>query len=263
MRIKMIVTDLDGTFLYEDESLPRESIGIINRCREKGVLFVVATSRSMESAKRITDMLNPDAIISSGGANAICGDNIVYDAMLSAEDSDKLIKKCINDKEVEFIRVVGEEIDLTNNSRIGFGEMEFGHYIKTDFQVIPKQRISKITICSPNIEHINEMFKNEKQCCVIASYSEKNYHKLAHSKATKEDALLEVTKHFGLSFKDILSFGDDISDMNMLYYSEIGVAVHNAKKCVKDVADYICDSNDKQGVINYLSDNFESLFGGV
>lgn len=263
MKIKMIVTDLDGTLLYNDESLPEESINVINRCREKGALFVIATSRSISSLKRIIDMLRPDAIISSGGANAICGNNIIYDAMFTEEDSNILIKQCISDREIEYIRVIGEKIDLTNNPSIDFGEMEYGHYKRTDFKVIPKQRISKITICSSNIEHVSEKFKMDKRCCVIISYSGNNYHKLAHSKATKEDALLEVAKHFGLGFKDILSFGDDTSDINMLCRSEIGVAVSNAKQNVKDVANDICDSNDNKGVIKYLSDNFGFLFGGV
>ena len=263
MRIKMIVTDLDGTFLYSDETLPQESIDIINRCREKGVLFVVATSRSIASAKDITDVLKPDAIITSGGAEAICGDKVIYDAVFSVEDSEAIIKKCISDRKIEYIRVTGAQYDLTNNPAVGPSEMEYGHYKKTDFQVIPKQRICKITICSSNIEHINEMFEEDEQCCVITSYSGESFHKLSHSKATKEDALAEVAKYFGVRFKDILSFGDDTSDVNMLRFSEIGVAVDNAKQHVKDVADCICDSNDKRGVINYLVDNFEYLFDEV
>lgn len=259
MRIKMIITDLDGTLLYSDETLPKESIDIVNRYKEKGVLFVVATSRSIASAKKITDALNPNAIISSGGAKAICGENIIYDAEFSVEDSEAIIKKCISDRNIEFIRIIGENLDLTNNPSVGFGEMEYGHYIKTDFSEIPKQKVSKITICCPDIEHIKKLFEGDEQCCLITSYSGKSYHKLSHAKATKEDAIEEVAKYFGVSFEDIMSFGDDTSDVNMLKLSKIGVAVGNAKPHVKDVADYVCGSNDEQGIINYLKDNFETL----
>lgn len=232
MRIKMIVTDLDGTLLYSDETLPQESVDIISYCRERGGLFVVATSRSIVSAKRITDVLKPDAIISSGGANAICGEDVIYDAVFSVEDSESIVKRCINDKEIDYIRIIGEECDLTNNPDVTFDEKEHGHYIRTDFQEIPQQKISKITLCSSNVNH---------------------------ARATKEDALAEVAKYFRVDFEDIISFGDDTSDINMLKLSRIGVAVDNAKQHVKDVADYICESNDKRGVINYLTDNFEYL----
>lgn len=262
MRIKMIVTDLDSTLLYSDETLPKESVDIINRYKKKGILFVVATSRSVASAQKIIEVLNPDAIITSGGAKAVCGEKIIYDAEFSTEDSEAIIKKCTSDKDIEFIRIIGEHIDLTNNPKVEFGEMEYGHYVKTDFQDIPKQKVSKITICCPDIEHIKELFKNHEQCCLITSYSGKSYHKLSHAKATKEDAIVEVAKYFGVSFEDILSFGDDTSDVNMLQFSKIGVAVENAKQHVKDVADYVCGSNDEQGVINYLKDNFENICGG-
>lgn len=260
MKIKMIVTDLDNTLLYNDETLPGESIEIINRCKEKGVLFVVATSRSIASAKTITDKLKPDAVISSGGANAMCDNNIIYDAMLSVEDSNRLVKQCINDNKIEFIRIAGEKVDLTNNPDIRLGEKEYGHYIRTDFEVIPEQRIYKITIYSSDIEHVSKMFEKDERCCLITSYSGKNIHKLTHSKATKEDALSEVLKYFGSGFNDVLSFGDDTSDMNMLYLSKIGVAVDNAKQSVKDAANDICDSNEKKGVLKYLADHFEYLF---
>ncbi len=263
MKVKMIVTDLDGTFLYSDETLPKESIDIINQCRENGVLFVVATSRSIVSAKRITDVLKPDAIISSGGANAICGDDVIYDAVFSVEDSESMVKRCINDKEIDYIRIIGEECDLTNNPDVAFGEKEYGHYIRTDFQEIPQQKISKITLCSSNVDHVREMFKNDEQCCFITSYSGQNFHKLSHARATKEDALAAVAKYYGVGFENILSFGDDTSDINMLKLSGIGVAVDNAKQHVKDVADFICGSNDERGVINYLADSFEYLFKDI
>ena len=40
---KMIVTDLDGTYLRNDKSISEYSRNIVNALRKKGYIFVVAT----------------------------------------------------------------------------------------------------------------------------------------------------------------------------------------------------------------------------
>ena len=43
--IKMIVTDLDGTYLRTDKTISEYSRKIITECRNKGLLFIIATAR--------------------------------------------------------------------------------------------------------------------------------------------------------------------------------------------------------------------------
>ncbi|MDE6673634.1 MAG: HAD hydrolase family protein [Acetatifactor sp.] len=58
-----------------------------------------------------------------------------------------------------------------------------------------------------------------------------------------------------LSLSDIVSFGDDINDMEMLQICGIGVAVSNAVMDVKAVADCVTLSNDEDGVADWLEKN--------
>ena len=43
--IKMILTDLDHTLLREDGSISDETLKILSKCREHGILFAIATAR--------------------------------------------------------------------------------------------------------------------------------------------------------------------------------------------------------------------------
>jgi len=54
---------------------------------------------------------------------------------------------------------------------------------------------------------------------------------------------------------EITAFGDDLNDIDMLEFSGISVAMVNALDNVKAVADYICDTNDNDGVAKWLEEN--------
>ena len=55
-----------------------------------------------------------------------------------------------------------------------------------------------------------------------------------------------------LTLDEIISFGDDYADMEMLQICGRGVAMGNAIEEVKQAADAITDSNDNDGAAKYL-----------
>ena len=51
----LYITDLDKTLLGDDQKVPEESIAILNRLMENGLLFTYATARSIVSASKVTE----------------------------------------------------------------------------------------------------------------------------------------------------------------------------------------------------------------
>ena len=43
--IRLILTDLDHTLLRQDGSVSSETIRVLDECRNKGILFAIATAR--------------------------------------------------------------------------------------------------------------------------------------------------------------------------------------------------------------------------
>ena len=58
-----------------------------------------------------------------------------------------------------------------------------------------------------------------------------------------------------VDINSFVAFGDDVNDIDMVQRCGIGVAVSNAIDAVKEVADYICDSNDDDGVAKWIELN--------
>ena len=60
---------------------------------------------------------------------------------------------------------------------------------------------------------------------------------------------------WGIKPEEIVAFGDDLNDIDMLGYAGVGVVMDNALEQVKTVADYICDTNDNDGLAKWLEEN--------
>lgn len=258
---KMIAADLDRTLLRNDETLSAATVEAIKRARAKGLLFVVATARSLYSTMLVARELCPDAIIHTGGAYAVIGDEIIYRAVLSPEDTRDAARACLSAPFADHIRICGEIEDITTNPAIPVGALEFDHYRRVSDGELSKaisQPATKITVCSREPDRVAALFDGDPRYRFTPSRNTGIFgHKLAHPAATKEDALPCVAAHFGVTCNEIVAFGDDMADLGMLSLCGLGVAVANAVPEVKAVADVVCGSNEEDGVAHYLNESFK------
>ena len=66
--------------------------------------------------------------------------------------------------------------------------------------------------------------------------------------ADKGLGLLKLGEILGIKREEIMACGDGTNDSSMLIAAGLGVAMGNAQDCVKEIADYITDTNDEDGV---------------
>jgi hydroxymethylpyrimidine pyrophosphatase-like HAD family hydrolase len=72
--------------------------------------------------------------------------------------------------------------------------------------------------------------------------------------ATKSKAVAKLAKIWGIKESEIAAFGDDLNDIDMLTCAGTGIAMENALDEVKAIADYICETNDNDGVAKWLEE---------
>lgn len=56
----------------------------------------------------------------------------------------------------------------------------------------------------------------------------------------------------GIDLGEMMAFGDDLNDYDMIAQCGTGVAMGNALLEIKEIADDITDSNDEGGVTRYI-----------
>ncbi|MBA4410970.1 MAG: HAD hydrolase family protein [Bacteroidota bacterium] len=68
-QLKLVATDLDGTFLKNDKSISKENLDTLHSLGEKGILRVIATGRNLKKTMEVISADVPfDYIVFSSGA---------------------------------------------------------------------------------------------------------------------------------------------------------------------------------------------------
>ncbi|MCL2371899.1 MAG: Cof-type HAD-IIB family hydrolase [Defluviitaleaceae bacterium] len=246
MGIKMIVTDLDGTFLRDDKTVSDYTRDVFRRCREKGIKLVFATGRS--SYRQIPRELF-DGEVLSNGAVAFVGDERIYHKPMPIAQARKLLTTAEN-AGMYIVASRGDRHLANFNLReaTGYLDGEIADFNKLDFE-------PHIIFSSAKTAQEIEFFENNLP---------ENYHMIvfkdgmaliAREEAVKSKAVAAVAGYWGIKPAEIAGFGDDLNDIDLLQYCGVGVAMANAQDETKQVANQICDTNENDGVARWIEEN--------
>jgi hydroxymethylpyrimidine pyrophosphatase-like HAD family hydrolase len=76
-----------------------------------------------------------------------------------------------------------------------------------------------------------------------------------HREAKKILAIKAIVKEENIGMEKTIAFGDDFNDMEMLKECGIGIAMKNGVDEIKEIAKYICKSNNEDGVGKWIEEN--------
>lgn len=259
-QIKLIVTDLDSTLLRRDKTISAYTKSVFARCREKGILTAFATARSENSCGRITGILDPDAIISNGGAGVRIGDKQIYRAAMSVETTNRLLLVFLETPGVGYITAdtdrgyfVNYPLD-ENDPGWNPGWIEYLPAFEADFSRGLDCDAFKITVELPDDNTAFRIVSAFPSVNVIPFSGEKWY-RFADINAGKWNGVKALAAHTGIALTNIAAFGDDFSDIEMVKHSGAGVAVSNAIDEVKAAAGYVCADCDDDGPAKWIAEN--------
>ena len=253
MNIKAIITDLDGTLLRSDKTISERTLETLAKCKKLGIIIGAATARSENSAKGYLDLFKPDIIISNGGALARCFGEIVYKSMLDPGTVSGIIKLCKKFQPDGDITVETDEGYFWNYKEKPPTGSDFDYAIYSDFSDFerPAYKITAI------LEDPEVMYKiaNKFPSCSCLAFTGEVWRRFANKDAGKVSAIKKISEHLGISSESIAAFGDDYNDVEMLEYCGIGIAMGNAVSEAKQAADFICGTNDNDGLAEFIEEN--------
>jgi len=256
MDIKMIVCDLDATLLNSEKEVSQRNLEVLEKCRARGIKIGIATARSECSAKRITDIVRPDVLITSGGAVARCDGQVVYSALLDAETTNGIVKRLLAESGVGVVTVRADEGYLISQEVITDDPAWRDYYESSthiDFTQKTFEPAQKIVpqITADLAKAIAADFPN----AALTIYTGYEWAQFSCKNATKWRAVAAVAEHLGISTDQVAAFGDDHNDTQMLANCGFGVAMDNAIPEIKAVAKYFTATNDEDGVAVWLAEN--------
>ena len=250
MNVKMVVTDLDGTLLRDDKTISERTLSALKRCRDKGLKVVYATGRGV-SAGDVAPAELFDGFAQCNGATAQIGDTLIYSKRIEIDKARPLLLAA----DVRGIEIVAECDDFHfANFNLAERWERFKDYAKfTDFKTLSGKADKLYT--SSATQEIIDFLHTHISADMYITISNDGFAFVMHKGATKSKAVNALATEWRINPSEIVSFGDDTNDIDLLDFCGISVAMENALENVKKSANVICDTNENDGVAKWLEEN--------
>lgn len=267
---KMICSDIDGTLLNAERTISGKNKDILCHLAEKLKIPVVLVSARMPKGMRyLQDLLKINQPI-------ICYNGALVEGERDERGNAPIwINKTIPVALLSAIYEKGKSLHL----HMGFyryddwfvEEMDEGaekemHVTKATPDVTSLQNVigkwesekegpHKVMLIGTviEIERMEEFLLNNFSSHIHIYRSKSTYLELNVKTVSKASAICLLQEKYKVKTEEIIAFGDNYNDIEMIRYAGLGVAMGNAPDAVKDIADEITLSNLEDGMAATLN----------
>lgn len=255
---KLIVVDLDETLLNDEHQVTVRTIEVIRAVLKKGIRVVFASGRAQNGIMKVIELfgteMHMEYVICFNGAKVqnLKTQESITDYVLNGSDLKEIYHFVLQCK-LSFYAFDQESIITNQSSKYTFEEAE-----KNRVQVITKEidsvmdneKIYKIVVAGQR-EALDRFEKEipqdfRRRFSVVRSHN--NNLEILHPLANKAEALRTLSKRLKVPLSEIMAFGNANNDIGMVDIAGKGIAMGNAFNKVIEVADYVADNNNQDGV---------------
>ena len=248
---KAVVLDLDETLLHSDGSVSDYTLEVLQKCKNRGIAVIVATARFWFKAEKYLKLISPDYAILADGTQIYHNGELFHGFAMDKKQSDGMINELMKDEAFDFVVSVGKKLFC---SSAGIRE-EWRE--SRDFKEPLDAPAYKIAAVLKKYDVAKELA--ETYDCRMYSYRGENLYGFASAKSGKYQAVLALGEILQIKPEEMIAFGDDENDYEILQNVGKGVAVANAIPMIKEIADAITESNNDDGVAKYIEKLLSNL----
>lgn len=260
LNIKIAFFDIDGTLTNSNKVISKNTINTLNKLIENDIYIVLCSGRINNYINKFLKVINKSKYtISNNGAliydnelnkvimlNSLYTNNLEYiweysnktkSAFMINTIRNKYSNRYVNNKEDKIIinnleNVIDEKLQLViSNEDINvMKELELYINNKTNLKVINK-----------SFDYLNEV-KNGYY-----------FFDIVNNSVSKGNAIKYLLKVLNIDKENSICFGDSINDIEMFKSVGISVAMGNSIEEIKNIADYITDTNDNDGISKFCN----------
>ncbi|GCF95646.1 haloacid dehalogenase [Enterococcus florum] len=267
--MKLVAVDLDGTLLDPEGQVSKENAHALQEFDSQGGIVVLATGRSILSAKKVFAQLQLSGYtLASNGA---------YVARVEKGEVKEILKSYVISKDTvqtslrlamnAAVTVVASR--ETQDDRIFFekesSSVDSPYYAQFNLKDSSAEELMR-QIESGEISYFKLAFTDSDTSKLVklraqlekhkinSSYSDKYWLEVMSDGVNKGAALSFLTHYLSVDLDDVLAFGDQENDLEMLKTSGFAVAMENAAPAVRKTANKITKSNEESGVAYVLNE---------
>lgn len=261
----LIFSDIDGTLTDANHIFRQKTKETIKKISQKGIPFVMVSARVPISIRQIMDDIGY-----GGPLIGYCGaivkdenDKTVWERGLTKQTAMTVRRKVLTDYPDVLCCTFcgnmwmaddGEDPEIIFEAEVIEVPVTVGdpEKIVKDGEIVHKL----LCIGDPKrLDDLQDELRAQFPACRIFKSMGK-YLEIISKEASKSHAAEVVREEFGVPVNQVMAFGDNFNDADLLEYAGLGIAVDNAPDAVKKSADMIAPSNDDDGVAQTLEKMF-------
>lgn len=245
-----IIFDMDDTLLNNHRQITPYTLQTLKKLQAMGHKIVINTARSKQFDQDYFDQLQPDYAILNGGALILDKDeNPIYKAELDAQATQAFIRQLLTVSD-------NFTVQTEDGPYSHLGKYTAQNALPFDFSAEPFPHASLKIVAS--IEKEEDAAALARQFgLTYVSYFGGLFKRFNHPDATKAQGNRKLMELLGGSLQDVIAFGDDLGDIEMLQQAGIGVLMCNAKEELHGSCAYLSKfSNGQDGVARFLAERF-------
>ncbi|WP_317366974.1 Cof-type HAD-IIB family hydrolase [uncultured Tyzzerella sp.] len=262
MSYKIIILDLDDTLLLNNGKISEGNKKALKLVQERGIKVVLASGRPTFAMRNIADELELNKyggyIISYNGSRIVdCKTNeVIYEVDLTKKQVEELYRLAL--KYETFIHTYnGDEILTCHDNPYTYIESEItGMKIsmcENFVESLPDKCVKVIMLQAPNhLKEVEEMLKPQIKDKMTMNITKPFFLEFMNKETDKSKSIIRLCEKLNINIEDTIAIGDSYNDISMVKIAGLGVAMGNGVEEIKNVANYITDTNENDGVAKVI-----------
>lgn len=265
---KIIFLDVDGTLVDYENRIPESAVRAIRTARKNGHKVYVCTGRSKAEMQPELWEIGLDGMIGGNGSYVEDQGHVVMHQMITLEKCSAIVD-WLHERNLEFYLESNQGLFASEHFEER-GEKTIQEYMRRKGEVNAQKATVRNTFVGMVFD--GELYRNDvnKISYILNSYQDfldtrerfpdmQNgtwggkgeialFGDIGVANITKAHAIEELLQYLGADRADTIAFGDAKVDIPMLEYCAFGVAMGNGGEEIKNMADYITDDVEEDGL---------------
>ena len=264
----LLISDLDGTLINSQHFISQKNLNAISHFTKSGGSFAVATGRTKDNIRPYIRKLvlnGPCILYNGGGIYSFQEERFLGTEFLDRSAVEEYITFCMKN-----YKNMAVEIFTPEMMYIVTPEYIVDPYVESEKQVFSRitlDEVIKMDWIKVLLYDTPESLKKAQIALddfnlhdkVDSIFSQVFYLELIKKGISKGEALERLKNSHQYSDKTIIAVGDYDNDIEMIKLADVGIAVGNARECVKDAADIVTVSNNENALHEIIYNIIPSL----
>lgn len=263
MTIKLIATDMDGTFLNSNGAYDKKRFDtILTKLEQKNMFFAAASGRQLLALEAMfADFADRIVFVAENGGIVKYQNDILFEEKMPF---DKVLEIAEVVRNSDYIKDDSVLLSGANGSYILESSSDY-YKKKANFYYENVQALSDFSNVTDDILKLTvnftaksvlegEAWVNSQVTGARAVTTGFESIDIIPEGISKETGLAHIAEKFAIAPTEMLAFGDNLNDLEMLTYAGTAIATGNARAEIKAVADEVIGHHNNQAVLTYLEE---------